>query len=193
MGKRARTDRFNGLAIGFHWLTVLVLVALVTSAWLVGQAQDGGQAELLLRIHRSTGAVLWALTVLRLLWRRFGPALPPFPSSMPTIQQWAAKLNEYGLYAVLLIQPLTGLGDSLFRGRAFPLILWTVPALLERNRALADAFHQAHLAGVQILAVLAGVHVAAALLHALVLRDGVFQRMAPWAGRRQMRRPARAR
>lgn len=185
MGKPERAQRFNRPAIAFHWLTVLVLLGLVASAWLVGQARSGEEAALRLLIHRSLGVGLWLLTLARMLWRRFGPPLPPFPPSMPRLQQWAAKLNEYGLYAILLVQPLTGLGDSLFRGRAFPLWLWTVPPLVERDKALAADFHQAHVAGVVVLAILAAVHVAAALLHAWVLRDGVFQRMAPWVRRRE--------
>jgi hypothetical protein len=35
--------------------------------------------------------------------------LPPFPQNMPEVQRRLAKASEYGLYALLLFQPLTGL------------------------------------------------------------------------------------
>jgi cytochrome b561 len=38
----------------------------------------------------------------RLAWRRRFAYLPPFPESMPKLQQWIAKVNEYGLYVLLL-------------------------------------------------------------------------------------------
>jgi hypothetical protein len=50
--------------------------------------------------------------------------LPPFPQNMPEVQRRLAKASEYGLYALLLFQPLTGLAQSLARGRHFMLFAW---------------------------------------------------------------------
>ena len=119
----------------------------------------------------------------RLCWRRLFAHLPPFPASMPRIQQWAAKANEYGLYLLLLVQPLTGLGDTLFRGRVFVAFGLRIPALFAPDKPVFHAFHVAHEAGAVALVVLVGLHAAAALLHGLVIRDGVFGRMLPWTER----------
>jgi cytochrome b561 len=43
------------------------------------------------------------------------------------------KANEYSLYALLLIQPIIGLGRSLFRGAPFELFIWQVPALFAQD------------------------------------------------------------
>ena len=102
---------------------------------------------------------------------------------MPTLQQRIAKLNEYGLYGLLLVQPLTGLGNTLFRGRPFALFAWQVPTLFAPNKAAAQMFHSIHEFGAWGLLALIGLHAAAALFHELILRDGVFQRMLPWANR----------
>ena len=77
-------------------------------------------------------------------WRKTFARLPPFPASMPKLQQRAATANEYALYALLLAQPLTGLGQTIFRGAPFQLGLWRTPALTAANHPLAAAFGALH-------------------------------------------------
>jgi superoxide oxidase len=103
---------------------------------------------------------------------------------MPKLQRELAKLNEYGLYALLMIQPLTGVADALFLGRPFPLFLWQIPTILPRERGVADFFAEMHQIGAYTLLSLIGVHALAALFHRLVLRDNVLQRMLPAAASR---------
>jgi cytochrome b561 len=99
---------------------------------------------------------------------------------MRKLQQYIAKTNEYGLYALLVVQPITGLGGVLFRGHPFELFIWDVPALLEPDPAVRSLFVQTHEFVAKALLALIGLHAGAALFHRLVLRDGVLQRMSPW-------------
>ncbi len=168
-----------------HWTTVLLVATLFLVAWMMTQAQDAESARRILTVHRSAGVALWTLTVARLGWRLTAARFPPFPDSMPRIQRLAAQLSEYGLYGLLLVQPLTGLAQSLYRGRAFDLWLWRVPVLVGRDRTLVHLFHGLHEWGAWALAGLIGLHAAAALLHALVLRDGVFESMWPFGRNRR--------
>ena len=178
---RAQAGRFDQTSIALHWLTLVLVVAQFTTAWLIDAV--GANAPAMLTAHRSTGLLLWAVVVARLLWRRRFAHLPPFPASMPRFQQWLAKLNEHLLYALLLLQPLTGLGDTLFRGRAFGLFGLRLPALLPANKPLHQVLHTVHEVGADALLLLIAVHAGAALMHGLVLRDGVLQRMLPWTRR----------
>ena len=176
-----RDQRFDGLSICFHWITLVLMIAQFSSAWLLSVAA-GEQAAALLRFHRSLGLVIWLVTAGRFAWRRLFANLPPFPTSMPRLQQHLAKLNEYALYALLLFQPLTGFADALFLGRPFPLFLWQVPAILPRDKWVADLLFEMHYIGGYGLLGLIGVHAFAALFHRLVLRDSVLQRMLPAVG-----------
>jgi len=99
---------------------------------------------------------------------------------MPKLEQSIAKANEYGLYALILVQPTTGLGNVLFHGRPFELFIWEVPALLAPNAAICSLFVEAHEFGAKALIALIGLHAGAALFHRLVLRDGALQRMLLW-------------
>jgi superoxide oxidase len=98
---------------------------------------------------------------------------------MPKLRRWIAEANEYGLYALLLVQPATGLGYAFFRGREFGLFAWHVPVLLAPDETIFDLLHLAHELGAAALTALIGLLATAALLHGLVLRDGVLERMLP--------------
>jgi cytochrome b561 len=179
---RSKAGRFDQVSITFHWLTLALVAGQLTTAFLLLTASDGEAG--LLAIHRSMGLVTWTVVAGRLAWRVSGAAhLPPFPASMPQLQQLAARLNEYGLYALLIAQPLTGLGDTVFRGHPFTLGVWRVPALVHADKPVFHALHAAHELGAIALLSLIALHAAAALLHGLVLRDGVLERMWPWTPR----------
>jgi cytochrome b561 len=180
----AEGARFDQTSIALHWLTVLLIMAQFSSAWLRDAVDhETSFAMALLTMHRTTGLLTWIVVVARLVWRRYFADPPPFPQSMPKLQQSIAKANEYGLYALLITQPITGLGNVLFHGRPFTLLIWEVPVLLEANPAIRSLFVRAHEFGAKALVVLIGLHVGAALFHGLVLRDGVLQRMLPWPSR----------
>jgi len=178
---RATAGRFDQISIAFHWLSVALVTEQITTAFLLGR--DLLNSALLLEMHRSMGALTWVVVATRLIWRHYFAYLPPFPKSMLRSQQQIAKLNEYGLYVLLLLQPLTGLAMMLFRGRPFALFFWEVPAPLSRDPTVSSFFLFAHRLGAWGLLALIGLHAAAALLHAFILRDGVLQRMLPWTAR----------
>jgi superoxide oxidase len=171
--------RFDIVTIGLHWATVILIAGLFGSAWLL-LASDREHAAILLTVHRSLGVVTWAVAIVRLGWRLSYAYLPPFPQSMPKVQQRLAKTSEYGLYALLLLQPLTGLAQSLTRGRHFMLFAWQVPKVVAGDKPLTMLFHQIHTLSAWVLLGLIGLHILAALFHRFVLRDEVLQSMLPW-------------
>ena len=181
--ERANAGRFDPISMALHWLTVVLVAAQFGTALLFGQSHEAT----FLTVHRSTGVAIFAVMVVRLAWRRSFAYLPPFPDRMPKVQQYAATLNEYGLYGLLLLQALTGSGDTLFRGRPVMLFIWQMPALLPRNTEAQQLLHVIHEWGAKAILVLIGIHVGAALFHGLILRDGIFSRMLPTVRGRHLR------
>jgi cytochrome b561 len=171
---------FDAATRWLHWITVVLVLAQFVTIWGHENVADPNNAHLLLTWHRSLGVCVWLVTAVRLLWRLKGAFLPPFPDAMTPLHRFIAKANEFTLYALLLIQPLTGLGMSLARGRSFELFFASMPALMARDKALAIALGSAHeFAGWAILALVL-LHAIAALLHHYLWRDGVLASMAPW-------------
>jgi cytochrome b561 len=173
-------DRFDQTSIVLHWLTVVLIVIQFASAWLRESVDHNGPiAASLFATHLNSGVLVWVVGVARLVWRHNFAYLPPFPQSMPKLQQTIAKVNEYSLYVLLLVQPVSGLGRVLLRGRPFDLFFLQVPALFEENDSLRHFLAESHEFGAKALLALIGLHAGAALFHRLVLRDGVLQRMLP--------------
>jgi superoxide oxidase len=165
--------RFDPTSIALHWLTVFLIVGQFTTVWLHEAVGHGtGLGSEFLAVHRTMGMLTWTVALVRVFWRRRF-------ASLPKLQQWVAMANEYGLYALLLVQPVTGLGRAVFHGRPFTLFIWQVPALWAPDTAIRTLFVKAHEVGGNALLVLIGLHAGAALFHGFVLRDGVLQRMLP--------------
>jgi cytochrome b561 len=186
-------DRFDQVSMALHWLTALLIAVQFLSGWSLGFIDEKGAVGLaILNAHRNFGALVWLVGVARLVWRHNFAYLPPFPQSMPQWQQKLAKANEYALYVLLLIQPVTGLGRVLLRGHAFVLWFWEVPVLFDRHEDIRHLLVEAHEIGAHVLLAMVGLHAGAALIHRFVLRDGVLQRMLPRMSGRTKLRPTLA-
>jgi superoxide oxidase len=170
---------FDRITIGIHWVTVLIVLALFSSAWLHAYAHDSVHKALLLQIHRSLGVTIWMMTIMRLLWRLTHAKLPPFPASMSRLHRAVVKMSEYALYALLLVQPVTGMAATLLRGRKFALFFWQVPPLMPESRTIWISLEGIHEIGACAFGALILGHAAAALFHHFVLRDDVLECMAP--------------
>ena len=168
---------YDRLTIILHWTTLALVLVQLASAWLIdhGGGREVGAAAL--TVHRSSGSVLWLVVASRLVWRVTGMQLPPFPPKMSRLHIAGVHLSEYGLYLLLLAQPLTGLADTLLRGRPFALFVWNIPTLVARDKPDAALAHLAHMVGAYALVALVTVHALAALTHRFMLNDGVFESM----------------
>jgi cytochrome b561 len=176
---------FDLLTITIHWLTVLLIsLSAATGLAVRYAAAPEGLRPFLLETHRSAGAIIWGVTLVRLLWRMSFARFPPFPPHLPRFQQWLARRSEHLLYTLLLLQPLSGAAMTASLGRPFQLVVWTVPTLLPRNLELWLTLLNIHRVGAYALFFLVAGHAFAALAHHYVLRDDVLQMMAPWIGRK---------
>jgi superoxide oxidase len=170
---------FDRITIGIHWVTVLIVLALFSSAWLHAYSHDGVHKALLLQIHRSLGVTIWTITIMRLVWRLTHAKLPPFPASMSRLHRAFVLMSEYTLYALLLVQPVTGMAATVLRGRQFALFFWHVPPLMSESRTIWISLEGIHEIGACAFGALILGHAAAALFHHFVLRDDVLECMAP--------------
>jgi cytochrome b561 len=174
--------RFDGVSIWFHWTTLLLIVAMFATAFARERASDGDSAAFLLMLHRSLGILLWLITLARLGWKALAGRSPALPPTISRVQRYAARMTEYGLFLLLMVQPVTGFLQSIAHGKKFALLGLSFPAVIARNRDLTSLFHAIHSTGALVLLGLIAIHAAAALLHHFVLRDDVLRAMLP--GRR---------
>ena len=140
------------------------------------------QPETLINLHFSIGVLILFLAVGRLGWRLTHPEPPPL-DGIPPWQVQSARVVHWLLYLLLFVVPILGWLAASWRG--FPVImfgLFELPKLLATRAPGLGWTGDVHglLANYLMLA-LVGLHVAAALYHYFIRRDGVLQRMLPGA------------
>ncbi|MBO0716819.1 MAG: cytochrome b [Rhizobiales bacterium] len=170
---------FDGVTLTFHWVTVVLVLGLFTTAIWSLLSHDDVRRVLLLRIHRSFGVTVWMTTVLRLVWRNTNAKLPPFPDDMAQLHRTLVQISEYCLYALLVIQPTVGFGAMLTRGRSFTLFWGHLPPLIPHYPTVEAILFSLHRAGAWALGLLITAHAVNALVHHFIIRDNTLTRMAP--------------
>ena len=170
-------QRFTPLQRLLHWLMAVCILAMLFVG--VGMLSTVTAKFLpLIAIHKSLGVAILALALIRLAvrLRRGAPALP---SDLPEPMKLAAHLSHYALYALMIAMPLLGWG--MLSAAAYPVVVFggvTLPAILPQSDGLHSLLREAHAWLAFAFFALVLMHLAAALYHALVRRDGVFQTMA---------------
>ena len=173
------TARYGPVAIMLHWLAVpLLLGGFALGLYMTG-LPSGIHKLKLYNWHKWAGATFLALSLLRLLWR--ATHRPPAPVPMPRWQQRAAAGVQGAMMLLFFIVPLLGWAYSSALG--YPLVWFGVlplPDWVPLDRELARAIKPWHANAAWALVLLVALHVAAAVHHQWVLRDGLLRRMAPW-------------
>jgi cytochrome b561 len=178
--------RYTAVAIVLHW----ILAAAIVVGFCVGlQMSDEPVSPARVRwinYHKWIGVTVLALSVLRLLWR-LGHRPPALPESMQPWQRNASLWTHRALYLFFFIVPLAGWAYSCADGfHVVYLGFIPLPDLAPKSKPLADVLIQVHATLAWTLAVLVGVHVAAALKHHFVDKDGLLQRMWPRSSLRKL-------
>jgi cytochrome b561 len=178
----ATVARYGAVAIALHWLVATALFVTFPLGLYMADLPLSPRKLTLVSYHKWIGVTVLALMSLRLAWR-LTHRPPPLPA-MPAWQRRAAMLAHWMLYGLLLTIPLSGwLYSSAVGVPTVYLGLWQLPDLVGKDKALAEALKLAHKSLNFTLLALVVVHVAAAIKHHFVDRDGLLARMRPWSAR----------
>jgi cytochrome b561 len=177
-------DGFSGMQRVLHWLiAIMVLAMLFIGVSMVSTLKP--RFLTLIAIHKPLGIAILALALLRLGVRlRLGA--PPLPDDLPGTQALAAKLSHFVLYALLIAMPLVGWG--MLSAGGYPVVLYGslhLPEILPHDDQLHAILRMTHTVLAYVFFATILLHVAAALFHALIRRDGVFRAMAGIGPRNQ--------
>jgi len=172
--------RYTKIAMLLHWLIALLIIAAFSLGVTMVNIHGFSPAKLkYFSWHKWMGCTVFGLACLRILWRMWNPA-PPYPYTMSRFQQRAASALHGLMYFLIFAVPLTGYFYSLAAG--VPVVylgLFPMPVLIDPNPEWKPILKEVHYTLNVIL--LGGfiLHVAAALKHHFVDRDGIFKRMLP--------------
>ena len=169
---------YSPVARTFHWLTAALVLTMIPIGISMANFDLGGAVEdPMYHLHRSIGAVVLVLTVGRLIYRLGHPA-PALPADMPAWQHAAALATHWGLYALLITQPIVGwIATSAYRAPVLFFWLFDLPPIWREDRAFSEAMFVVHRSMGIFIATLISVHIGAALYHHFILKDGILKRM----------------
>jgi len=170
------THRFPAFSRVLHWLMAVMIVAMLFIG--IGMMASLTDYHWLVSIHRPLGIAILILAAVRLINRMLNPA-PALPADMPKLLRVAAHGSHVLLYALMFAVPLVGWG--MLSAERYPIVLYgalNLPPILPQSDMLFAWLRSTHTVLAVLLFVTVLAHVAAAMMHALVFRDGVFESMA---------------
>ena len=173
-------ERYTVLQKLLHWTVALAVIGALAGGTAIDWLSNGPLKNQVYALHKATGILILGLMLLRLVLRVVHGA-PALPLAVPAWQRTAAAASHFLLYALLLLMPFVGWAATSAFPAPIPFFgLFDVPPLIGKDRALSEQlFEIHHFMGNAIIALIV-IHVGAALQHALIKKDGVFQRM--WFG-----------
>lgn len=169
--------RYGHVAQVFHWLIVLGFMVQFALAYYMEDLPNSPFKIEMYNLHKSIGVTLLVLALLRLGWRWINP-VPPLPPGRPRWEEIASRASHIGLYGLILLQPLTGLGQALYS--SFPSFIWGLKLPKPgANDVISDVFGATHFYLQWVIIAFVAIHAAAALRHHFILKDDVLTRMLP--------------
>jgi len=182
MEKSLESVRYTKVASLLHWLIALLVLLNIAAAWLAEGLSKPDQA-LIMGNHEAIGILVIGFTLLRIVWR----LLHQPPAKVETLKTWeiaTSRVVHALLYLLMLVLPLSGWAMSSAYSHGKPVSLFglaEIPGLpVADDRATVGLFHEMHVIFGWAMVVLAALHIAAALKHQLIDKDGTLRRMVLW-------------
>ena len=186
---RDSRQKLSALTVGLHWIVAITILGL----WPLGFYMARTRTYSLWPLHQSTGTVLLAVILVRLVWR-FHNGWPQPVSVYSRVEQVLAKTVHWTLVVALVVMPLTGLVSGYAGGYDITVFGWQILPdnpnhaivaadaihklkVTPRNGTLHDDLQVVHRVVAWILATAVLLHIAGALKHHLVDKDGTLRRM----------------
>lgn len=175
--------RYGLMAIVLHWLLAVFILSVFAMGVYVADLPFSLAKLKLINWHKWAGVFILALSAWRLLWRltHRPPALPArIDQAMPGWQRVAFHGTHHLMYLLFFAVPLLGWAYSSAKG--YPIVWFGVlplPDWVPVNEALAQVLKPLHALAAYGLIGLVVLHVAAALKHQFIDRDGLIDRMRP--------------
>jgi cytochrome b561 len=163
---------------GLHWVIALTVIAMLAFGWWMNHIPARPDRFFYRSIHADIGYVLLVLLVIRLIWRLFNVP-PKLPSDTPRWMRIAARVFQWALDLVTLLVIMLGWAHSGARTPDYSswFGLFHVPQITSPDRAAAQTYEDRHILFAYVLLALVVIHLAAAIWHQRIKRDGIVLRM----------------
>jgi len=170
---KSTSDRYSSVAITIHWLTAILIVVLLGTGFNAADSADAATKVQFLRVHIPVATVVFLLTVFRVFWWVARDKKPNSVPGLPRWQEFLASNVHFLLYLIIFVMVGSGIGMMVLSGAG--------PAVFGGEGTLPDfrdyTPRAPHGIGANLLVLLLIAHIAAALYHQFIRRDGLISRM----------------
>ena len=172
--------QYGAIAKLFHWVTLGLMLMALPLGFVIQHVKDASKMGFY-ALHESVGLTILFVALARLAWRWLSPP-PSLLNDMPKLFRAASAAVHHSLYALLILQPLLGFMATNawgfpMRGATAYLGFIEFPKFMEAWEGLAKILSLLHSIGGWLLVVLIALHIAGALFHHAIRRDGTLMRM----------------
>jgi len=174
-------QKYYPLLVAIHWLMALMILMALAAGGLVlaNMPPDSPDKVQGLAGHMTVGMAIGVLLILRLV-TRLRSTHPPHARTGNDLLDQVGRWTHWGFYLLVAGMVLSGLVTALGLG-LFPIVYGGASETLPSELA-TFAPRVAHGFVSKLLAALIALHIAAALYHHFILKDGLLRRM--WFGKR---------
>jgi cytochrome b561 len=186
---RDSKQKLSAATVALHW----TVAATIFGLWPLGYYMATTRKYSLWPLHQSTGDVLLVVILIRLAWR-FKNGWPQPVSVYSLVERSLARIVHWTLVVALVVMPLSGLVSTYAGGYDVTVFGWQILPdnpnhaivaadaihklkVTPRNGTLHDDLQVVHRVVAWILATAVLLHIAGALKHHLVDKDGTLRRM----------------
>lgn len=164
-----------------HWTMAL----LIPVAWVLAVLREDQPRETAMKLmmaHKSIGVLVFALVLLRLLWRATHTAPATEKTPWEPLAGLAAKAGHGLLYLLMALVPIGGVMASFAGGRPVPFFgLFEIASPWATKQAFAEQIGEMHEVFGHALLAIAFAHAVVGILHHVVLKDRTLMKMRPFA------------
>lgn len=175
-------DKLSPVTVSLHWLVGITIIALLA----VGIYMKEFEVLGLYNIHKSTGVLIFAFILARVAWRAKN-GWPEPAGNYKRTERLLAKITHWVLLAGTVIMPVSGMMMSGAGGYGFGIFSLTIMApnpdpgnpqeVVPLNETVAELGHELHEITGYLLIAAVLLHIAGALKHHIVDKDGTLRRM----------------
>ena len=174
--------KFSPITIALHWLVGLSIIGLI----IVGIYMEENEVYALYDIHKAFGVIIFVFILYRVFWR-IKNGWPKPAGDYSQLEHLLAKIIHYVLLIGTLLFPISGMVYSGFGGFGIDIFGFELVAenlnpnnpdeFLAHNETFAELGKETHgfLGDIMIIAIL--LHIAGALKHHMLDKDGTLKRM----------------
>ena len=180
MTMKDKTAGYTGTARLLHWLIVALLIAQFIFGWTMPHIGRTVPVSTLINLHVWFGVTIIFVAIVGLVWRVTHREPEP-EDGLPPWQVATARMMHWLLYVLLFVVHVLGWMNASWRNMPVTFFgMFELPTLLATRAPGWNWTGDIHgFLAEYVLLVLVGLHVAAALYHYFIRRDGVLQRMLP--------------